>query len=327
MQSAATPTNGLQSATEKQIKSFYRKLSLTHHPDKLQPDPAKNLTIEAINDQWVEFTKAFKALTDEEVRNNYLQYGHPDGKQSFSIGIALPKWIVTEGHGRYVLLGYGIVLGVVLPYLVGKWWYGTQRVTKEKVLVSSAGNIFKEYKPDLNEGGVLAALATGTEFEEALRGHKAEAGLSKVESKLFQEGELSPLAGGLSVKDRRTLEELDEGARRKALALLWAYLGRVELEDPTLNAGMACACPFAFSSNSANLLQKSSRLRPSPTSSTTLSSLLASPTGTPRLSCLRTIPRKTFSRLFLPLPRRFFNFLVSLPRLFAQLKATAQGYT
>lgn len=240
-----------RSATEKQIKSFYRKLSLTHHPDKLQPDPAKNLTIEAINDQWVEFTKAFKALTDEEVRNNYLQYGHPDGKQSFSIGIALPKWIVTEGHGRYVLLGYGIVLGVVLPYLVGKWWYGTQRVTKEKVLVSSAGNIFKEYKPDLNEGGVLAALATGTEFEEALRGHKAEAGLSKVESKLFQEGELSPLAGGLSVKDRRTLEELDEGARRKALALLWAYLGRVELEDPTLNAEKFEVAPIAHKLNDA----------------------------------------------------------------------------
>lgn len=149
------------------------------------------------------------------------------------------------------MLGYGIVLGVVLPYLVGKWWYGTQRVTKEKVLVSSAGNIFKEYKPDLSEGGVLAALSTGTEFEEALRGNKAEAGLSKVESKLFQEGELSPLAGGLSVKDRQTLEELDEGARRKALALLWAYLGRVELEDPTLNAEKFEVAPIAHKLNDA----------------------------------------------------------------------------
>ncbi|KAL1641777.1 secretory subunit [Diplodia intermedia] len=240
-----------RSASEKQIKSHYRKLSLTHHPDKLQPDPAKNLTSEAINDAWVEYTKAFKALTDEEVRNNYLQYGHPDGKQSFSIGIALPKWIVTEGHGRYVLLGYGIVLGVVLPYLVGKWWYGTQRVTKEKVLVSSAGNIFKEYKPDLSEGGVLSALSTGTEFEEALKGHKAEAGLSKVESKLFQEGELSSLAGGLTVKDRQTLEELDEGARRKVLALLWAYLGRVELEDQTLNAEKFEMAPIAHKLNDA----------------------------------------------------------------------------
>lgn len=290
----------------------------------MQPDPSKNVTVDSINEQWVEYTKAFKALTDEEIRNNYLQYGHPDGKQSFSIGIALPKWIVTEGHGRYVLLGYGIVLGVVLPYLVGKWWYGTQRVTKEKVLVSSAGNIFKEYRPDLNEGGVLAALSTGTEFEEALRGHKAEAGLSKVESKLFQEGELSPLAGGLSDKDRRTLEELDEGARRKALALLWAYLGRVELEDQTLNAGW-----FSNSSalNTANYAQKNSRLRPSPTSSAMLSSPLGLPTATLSPSWPLITPRRTFSRPFLPSLHHCFSFLVSALRSFAQLRVRTQGYT
>ncbi|KAK7562359.1 Sec63 Brl domain-containing protein [Phyllosticta citricarpa] len=242
-----------RSANEKQIKSHYRKLSLTLHPDKLQPDPEKNVTTESINDHWVEVTKAFKTLTDEEVRNNYLQYGHPDGKQSFSIGIALPKWIVTEGNGKYVLLAYGIVLGVVLPYWVGKWWYGTQRVTKEKVLVSSAGKIFKEYKPEMTPGSVLHALSTGTEFEEALKGHKADSGLSKIESSIFKEGELSPLAGGMSVKDREQLENLEEGVRRKALALLWAYLGRVDLGDATLNAEKYEAAPIALVLNESFL--------------------------------------------------------------------------
>ncbi|KAK8152934.1 Sec63 Brl domain-containing protein [Phyllosticta citrichinensis] len=242
-----------RSANEKQIKSHYRKLSLTLHPDKIQPDPEKNITMETINDHWVEVTKAFKTLTDEEVRNNYLQYGHPDGKQSFSIGIALPKWIVTEGNGKFVLLAYGLVLGVVLPYLVGKWWYGTQRVTKEKVLISSAGKIFKEYKPEMTPGSVLHALSTGTEFEEVLKGNKAESGLSKIESSIFKEGELSPLVGGLSVKDREQLENLEEGARRKALALLWAYLGRVDLGDATLNAEKYEAAPIALELNESFL--------------------------------------------------------------------------
>ncbi|KAF2085464.1 hypothetical protein K490DRAFT_46507 [Saccharata proteae CBS 121410] len=224
-----------RSASEKQIKKHYRKLSLTQHPDKVQIDESKNQTVESVNDHWVEITKAFKSLTDEEIRNNYLQYGHPDGKQSFSIGIALPSWIVTEGHGRYVLAIYGIVLGIVLPYLVGKWWYGTQRVTKEKVLVSSAGNLFKEYKPDLNDNDAVAALSSGAEYSELLKGNKAEAGLAKVESKIFQEGENGRFAAGLTANDRRKLEEMDEGARRKALALLWAYLGRVELDDQALN--------------------------------------------------------------------------------------------
>src|SRR5882757_3738520 len=114
-------------------------MSLKFHPDKIRPGP--NETMDMLNERFVEITKAYKALTDEEIRNNYIQYGHPDGKQSFSIGIALPTWIVAEGHGKYVLLMYALMLGVLLPYFVGKWWYGTQRVTRDKVLVASAGHL------------------------------------------------------------------------------------------------------------------------------------------------------------------------------------------
>ena len=87
-------------------------MSLLHHPDKVRPDAAKNETIESLNDYFVEITKAYKALTDEEIRHNYQQYGHPDGKQSFSIGIALPKFIITDGNGKYVILVYAALLGV-----------------------------------------------------------------------------------------------------------------------------------------------------------------------------------------------------------------------
>ncbi len=207
------------------------------HPDKLKPDPAKNQTVESLNDYFVELTKAYKALTDEEVRNNYVQYGHPDGKQSFSIGIALPKLIVTEGNGKYVLLMYGLLLGVLLPYVVGKWWYGTQRITKERVLVASAGNMFQEYKESMSEGDVLGALSTGEEYKEVLKGGQEDHGLGKLERKILAEGVECRSVGGLTSKDREGFEQLS-GVRRKALGLLWAYLGRVDLEDPTLNDGM-----------------------------------------------------------------------------------------
>lgn len=185
----------------------------------------------------MEITKAFKTLTDEEVRNNYIQYGHPDGKQSFSIGIALPKFLVESGNGKYVLALYGIVLGVVLPYLVGKWWYGQQRVTKEKVLVASAGNMFKEYEEGVTEGGVIGVLSSGEEYKEVLKGDKSDFGLAKLEQLLLLDAEASSSPAGLSAKDRKKLQDLDEGVRRKALGLLWAYLGRVELNDPVLNDG------------------------------------------------------------------------------------------
>lgn len=221
------------------------------HPDKAREEPEKNITTQFINDRWVDVTKAFKTLTDEEIRNNYIQYGHPDGKQSYSIGIALPKWIVTEGAGKYVLLIYALALGVILPYTVGKWWYGTQRLTKEKVLVASAGKIFREYDNDQGEAGVIGALSSGEEFNEVLSGQKAEAGLSKIEQKVLGSGSESLVSQALTKKDRQKLDDLEDSRRRKVLTLLWSYLGRVELEDETLNDEKFEVAPIALRLNEA----------------------------------------------------------------------------
>ncbi|KAK5989897.1 Translocation sec63-like protein [Cladobotryum mycophilum] len=220
--------------TEKQIKSHYKRLSVRFHPDKVKPDPAKNETLEMLNDRYVEISKAYQALTDEEVRNNYIQYGHPDGKQSFSIGIALPQFIIADGNGKYLVLVYTGLLGVLLPYLVGSWWYGTKRRSKEGVLMESANNLFREYDEGMDEGAIITALSTGKEFSAILKGDQAESGLSKIESRISAEGETAPFASGFSVKDKEKLEDLDGGVRRKVLALLWAYLGRVELDDAAL---------------------------------------------------------------------------------------------
>ena len=208
-----------------------------YHPDKVVLDEAKNQTMEEATALYVEISKAYKALTDEEIRNNYLQYGHPDGKQSFSIGIALPKMIIEEGAGKYVLLLYGILLGVLLPYIVGRWWYGTQKVTKEKVYVSSAANLFQQYENDLTKGGVVNALTAGDELKEALKGNKAEQGLGKVEKAVVAEGAATGAVSNFPQSDIQKINSL-EGVRRKICALLWAYLGRVKLDDTTLDDGM-----------------------------------------------------------------------------------------
>ena len=196
--------------------------------------------MDMLNDRWIEMSKAYSALLDEEVRHNWMQYGHPDGKQSFSIGIALPKLMVTEGNGKYVLLFYALVLGVALPYIVGKWWYGTQALTKDGVIIASAGNMFKEYKEEITVGGVAAATSTGEEFQQSLKGSKADAGLSKIEKSVVA-ADARP-----SDRDRSQLREIEDPVRRKALALLWAYLARVDLGDPTLESEKYSVAPIAF---------------------------------------------------------------------------------
>ncbi|SPO01102.1 related to translocation protein SEC63 [Cephalotrichum gorgonifer] len=226
------------SSSEKEIKSKYRRLSLKYHPDKVKIDESKNETMEILNARYVEITKAYQALTDEDVRNNYIQYGHPDGKQSMSFGIALPKFIISDGNGKYVVLFYTLVLGVLLPYLVGSWWYGIQRSSKEGVLIESANNLFREYKEDLDESGIVTALSTAKEYKLLLKGDKTDSGLAKVESKI---SDIVPAA------EKAKLEELDDSVRRKALALLWAYLGRVDLDDDALNKAKFQVGPIAQS--------------------------------------------------------------------------------
>jgi len=239
------------SADEKKIKSHYRKLSITDHPDKRRPDESRNLTIEAINDHWVEITKAFKALTDEEVRRNYLEYGNPDGKQSTSIGLALPAFLVQEGNGKYVLLFYIALLGVAIPYFVGRWWYGSQKKTKEGIYVNSAGALFQAFKEETDTSAIIEACGAAEEYKELLTGDKAESGLSRVEQKVLASSDFAPYAAGLAEKDAKKLRETDDAQRRKALALIWAYLGRIDLQDATLNDEKFEVGPIAQQLNDA----------------------------------------------------------------------------
>lgn len=125
------------SATDKEVRSAYRKLSVKFHPDKL----AKDLTQEQrseLEEQYVLITKAYKALTDEITKENYLKFGHPDGPQSTSHGIALPKFLVDGAASPLVVVCYIALLGFILPFFVSRWWSRTQSHTKKGIHVKSA---------------------------------------------------------------------------------------------------------------------------------------------------------------------------------------------
>ncbi|RMZ85832.1 hypothetical protein DV737_g422, partial [Chaetothyriales sp. CBS 132003] len=225
-----------RSADERQIKRHYNKLAVKFHPDKANPDASKNETIQSINDRWVEMTKAFKALTDEDIRNNYLLYGNPDGKQGTSIGIALPHWMVEEGNRYWVLAFYGGLLGIALPYLLATWWYGTQSKTKERVLHATAANLFHEWKEDIDEDGVVAALSVGQEYSDYV---KADSKAAKLETRVLG----SPVVPAAA---KSTIRSIDDPLRRKTLCLLWAYLARIDLGDADLEKEKYSVAPTAI---------------------------------------------------------------------------------
>lgn len=63
-------------------------------------------------------TNIISRLTDETIRRNWELFGHPDGRQEVSMGIALPKWVIEGKNNIWVLGVYGILFGGALPTLV-----------------------------------------------------------------------------------------------------------------------------------------------------------------------------------------------------------------
>ncbi|MCT4469827.1 DnaJ C-terminal domain-containing protein [Mycoplasma sp. HS2188] len=62
-------------ATEKEIKTAYRKLAMQYHPDKLK-DGTSDKKMQEINE-------AYQVLSDKEKRANYDKYGTEDAPQGF----------------------------------------------------------------------------------------------------------------------------------------------------------------------------------------------------------------------------------------------------
>lgn len=132
-----------------------------------------------------------------------MLYGHPDGKQGTNIGIALPQIMISEDYGKYVVLFYFLLFGVLLPYVVGSWWYGTQSRSKEGVLMESANRLFHEYADDADDATIISALSTGKEFDALLPGDKAEHGLATIEARITALPPASPRTARSPTPSRR----------------------------------------------------------------------------------------------------------------------------
>ena len=68
-----------KTATQKEIRSAFRKLAAKHHPDRNPDDPEAEERFKEINE-------AYTVLSDEEKRKFYDQYGSTDGRPPFAPG-------------------------------------------------------------------------------------------------------------------------------------------------------------------------------------------------------------------------------------------------
>ncbi|GAV53969.1 hypothetical protein ZYGR_0AK04710 [Zygosaccharomyces rouxii] len=157
------------SAADREIKSAYRKLSVKFHPDKLGHDLAPEVRTK-MEEMYVQITKAYESLTDENVKENYLRYGHPDGPQSTSHGIALPRFLVDGAASPLVVLSYIVLLALIMPYFVSQWWSRTQAYTNKGIHTRTASHFVDRlinYKPSevITVELIIHWLSEAYEFE------------------------------------------------------------------------------------------------------------------------------------------------------------------
>ncbi|KAG6374905.1 translocation protein sec63 [Boletus reticuloceps] len=207
--------------TEKEIKSLFKKLAKIYHPDKVKA--TVNETVDQIANRFVDITKAYKALTDETIRRNYETYGHPDGRQEVSMGIALPSWIIEGKNNIWVLGFYAVVFGGLLPGMVGRWWFGSKGKTKDGIEAETAEGFWKGVEEASGISDVVKVFGGAFKYETQT---KKAGDLSKMEEEIAKRA-------GDAWKEMTKAVGSDEKAQR-ASALLYAHFLRLELGSKAL---------------------------------------------------------------------------------------------
>ncbi|XP_050385035.1 dnaJ protein ERDJ2A-like [Argentina anserina] len=145
---------------ESEIKKAYRKLSVIYHPDKNPDKEANEYFVEKI-------VKAYQALTDPVSRENYEKYGHPDGRQGFQMGIALPQFLL-EGKQNGGLLLLGIVgVCILLPLVIAVVYLSkSAKYTGNYVMHHTLSTYYYFMKPSLAPSKVMDVFIKAAEYTE-----------------------------------------------------------------------------------------------------------------------------------------------------------------
>ncbi|KAI8482878.1 hypothetical protein Bbelb_394130 [Branchiostoma belcheri] len=205
-------------ASQADVRRQYRLLSLKHHPDKGGDE-----------DTFRKIAKAYQALTDEETRKNWEEYGNPDGPQATTFGIALPSWIVDSKNSMWVLAAYGVAFMVIMPVAVGTWWYRSIKYSADQVLLDTTQLYYYFFNktPNMNVKRAVMILAASFEFE---KGHNHE-----VMERPSDNVELPQLMRELSQLNEKSKERpLCYPYSIKARCLVHAHFSRIDLPPKTL---------------------------------------------------------------------------------------------
>lgn len=208
---------GVNEGIEKSgIKKAFRALSLKFHPDKVSSEEK-----EEAEKKFVDISKAYKILTDEEAKKKFDETGNPDGTETYKLGLALPKWLVEKDNNMLVLFLYALIFGLGLPFAVSRWWSQATQLNLNKILNSTMAVFYRDLKENSVFRAVLETLTKADEFSTLITVEETDAEeLDKLVLEIHK------------ALDGKTFERFDRKKnisklQDKVCILLVAYLARV----------------------------------------------------------------------------------------------------
>jgi len=140
------------------IKQAFRRLSRKYHPDRNPDDP------EAQN-KFLLLTKAMNCLADEKTKENCEKFGNPEGSGgSFSIGIALPSFLLAKENRIPVLIVFFVFILIVVPYFVLSWYSEVSKYDMDGTLVEDKQIFIQTLNENLIVKNIPRNLALCLEF-------------------------------------------------------------------------------------------------------------------------------------------------------------------
>jgi len=150
------------------------------------------------------------------------------------MGIAIPIQFIEGKNNVWVLGLYALIFGFSLPALVGKWWFGNQRKTKDGVNAKTAASFFLSVKEEWGIDELAGVLGKGFAKELQLSSESANE-LQGLETKV-REGlgeKWGTLAGAAGVRGSKDA--------KRAFVLVSAHLLRIPVTNKSLRDGAQSA--------------------------------------------------------------------------------------
>ena len=140
-------------------------------------------------------------MTDETAYENFKKYGNPDGPGSYSVAIALPRFLLdTENHLMVLILAFFILL-VLIPGFLYTHFGDTSTKDESGVLLENKRHYGARLNENLLAKNVPMILASCKEFQQIGARSNDEVALLKKLKENDELDELIPKVQSRNMKD------------------------------------------------------------------------------------------------------------------------------